>query len=62
MRDFLPHFNGVDFVNTPLIHSQELVVDACLTGVDATLGNKWYEAEIPQDIRNKQYTIAELEM
>ncbi len=62
IRRFLPSFNGVDFIDAPLEHTKELVVDACLTGVGGTLGQLWYEAEIPRSLQEKAFTIAELEM
>ena len=59
---FLPHFNGITCLNkAPVDSSQELYLDACLTGMGAVWRNRVYATPI-YEIPGFQFAIAHLEM
>ncbi|MCP3887296.1 MAG: hypothetical protein GY702_00265, partial [Desulfobulbaceae bacterium] len=59
---FLPQFNGIEMLKTNPIFDEELLVDACLTGIGGKLGNSWYKCELPTEIQEQKFNISELEM
>ncbi len=44
------------------MHERELIIDSCLTGCGGHLGSLWYGVEFPDAIKERQHTIADLEM
>ncbi len=59
---FLSKFKGINFIPRSPTYNVPLVVDSCLTGCGAHLGNMWYSEVFPECVLSKQLSISQLKM
>ena len=59
---FLPFYNGVQFINPPPTSSTPITIDACLTGCGGAYGTDIYFTSFPQYVIDQNLNISELEM
>ena len=62
-EELLPLFNGRKIMGKAVVPYQHQVeLDACLTGCGAVAGNEFYTAPFPQAVRDRDHSIAHLEL
>ena len=61
--ELLPKYNGVRLLlKKPIEGQEQLELDACLTGCGAVTGKEYYMEEFPSEVKDRQHTIAHLEL